>query len=79
MPSGSKTAVSQSATPYTTSDYYVDWVGVYGTAVANHDHYAWLAGGFGNGLRFILTDPVKLTKLSTHKLTLTVRKSIARL
>lgn len=83
----SAAAVTMSMLPYTPGDAYRDHVGVFSTAAANGNHYAWVAASSattGNpvastGLRFILTDPPFLTKTSTHRLTLTVRKSIARL
>lgn len=73
--------VVAAAETYTPGDYYRDYVAVFSTAVANGDHYAWIYGqpAFGLGLRFILTDPPYLTKTSTHRLTLTVRKHISRL
>lgn len=85
--SQSAASVTLSMLPYTPGDGYRDHVGVFSTATANGDHYAWVASyssSVGNpvasiGLRFILTDPPFLTKASTHRLTLTVRKSIARL
>lgn len=68
------------AAPYVAGTYYRDWTVTFGTSEANGDHYAWIAGSSRNsGLRFILTDPPYLTKASSHRLTLTVRKSIARL
>lgn len=77
---GNGTASSNgSAAAYTPGDYYVDWTAVFSTAQANMDHYAWASTTLGRGLRFALTSPTKLTKASTHKLSLTVRKSIAPL
>lgn len=77
---GNGTASSNgSAAAYTPGNYYVDWTAVFSTAQANMDHYAWATATLGRGLRFALTSPGYLTKNSTHKLTLTVRKSISRL
>lgn len=77
---GNGTASSNgSAAAYTPGNYYVDWTAVFSTAQANMDHYAWATSTLGRGLRFALTSPGYLTKNSTHKLTLTVRKSISRL
>lgn len=80
-------ATSASAESYTPNSYFRDWTGVFSTNAANFDHHAWLYGTIGTsgsasgsrGLRFILTNPPHLTKTSTHRLTLTVRKHISRL
>lgn len=70
---------------YTPGNHYVDCSCTFGTSAANGDHYAWSVVANSHytyaswGYRFILTSPAKLTKASTHKLSLTVRKSIARL
>lgn len=67
---------------YTPGDYYRDAIVQFGTSAANGTHYAWQLSysTTGNaGLRFLLDDPAYLTKASTHKLSLTVRKSVARL
>lgn len=67
---------------YTPGTYYRDASAQFGTSAANGTHYAWQLSysTTGNdGLRFLLDDPASLTKASTHKLTLTVRKSVARL
>lgn len=68
---------------YSPGDYYRDVIGTFSTSDANGDHYAYLLWDTSNlataGLRFILTDPPFLTKASTHRLTLTVRKHISRL
>lgn len=75
-----------SAEPYTPGDHYRDYVGTFSTALANGPIYAFGQGSWNyvappnnSGFMFILTDPPFLTKASTHRLTLTVRKSIARL
>lgn len=69
---------------YTPNNFYRDYTATFGTSDANGDHYAWAVGhpspvNQNVGYRLILTSPTKLTKASTHKLTLTVRLSIARL
>lgn len=75
---------STSLAAYTPGNYYRDCVATFATSAAVGDHYAWAAaydasGNAQRGHRFLLTSPTKLTKASTHKLTLTVRKTIARL
>lgn len=83
--STSAAAVSLSAEPYTPGSYYRDYTGTFSTSQANADHYAWFvttsASGSGTsvGYRLILTNPATLTKTNTHRLTLTFRRSIARL
>lgn len=67
------------ADSYAPGSNYRDYVGTFGTSVANDDHYVWNVGSATNGFRFILTDPPYLTKASTHRLVLTVRKHISRL
>lgn len=70
---------------YTPGNYYRDFTAVFATSAANGAHYGWVATYINSaaatnvGYRFLLTSPATLTKLSTHRLTLTVRKSIARL
>lgn len=67
---------------YTPGTFYRDASAQFGTSVANGTHYAWQLSYHttGNaGLRFLLDDPAYLTKTGTHKLSLTVRKSVARL
>lgn len=70
---------------YTPGDYYRDFTAQFATSAANGDHYGWVAtytsstAGMNRGYRFLLTDPPYLTKTSTHRLTLTVRKHISRL
>lgn len=78
---------SMSNEPYTPGDYFRDCTAQFSTAEANGTHYAWCCSMSGannvtatfRGLRFLLSDPGTLTKAGTHRLTLTVRKSIARL
>lgn len=89
--SGASTSTLTSETSYTPGDYYRDVNYVLSTAQANGNIYAVNVGpasgtvglpGITNastGYRFILTDPPYLTKQNTHRLTLTVRKAIARL
>lgn len=81
--SNSAANVSMSAESYTPGSFYRDWTGAFDTASANADHYAWFVTTLSNvtsvGYRFILTNPATLTKTNTHRLTLTFRKSIARL
>lgn len=75
------------AASYTNSTFYRDCTVVIPTSEYNGTHYGWLArtiyAGLSTqdqcGLRALLTDPTTLAKAATHKLTLTVRKSIARL
>lgn len=85
--SGSPSSASLSAESYTPGDFHRDWSAQWTTSQANGGHYAWLAGssssvggaGGSKGLRFILTSPAFLTKESTHRLTLTVRKAVSRI
>lgn len=77
---------SASAESYTPGSHYRDVIGTFGTSIANGDIYAFGQGRWNyssptnhSGFQFILIDPPTLTKASTHRLTLTVRKSIARL
>lgn len=77
---------STSAEAYTPGAHYRDVIGTFSTALANGDIYAFGQGRWSysvpfnhSGFQFILIDPPTLTKSSTHRLTLTVRKSIARL
>lgn len=77
---------STSAEAYTPGTHYRDFVGTFSTAIANDDIYAFGQGLWNyaspqnhSGFQFILIDPPYLTKTSTHRLTLTVRKSISRL
>lgn len=69
------------AASYATGTYYRDTTATFSTSTGNGDHYAWNVGVAqqNSGFRFVLDDPAKLTKASTHKLTLTLRRSIARL
>lgn len=79
--------VLMSNAAYTPGTFYRDCGGTYGTSQANGTHYAWgvsaatspSANTASRGYRFYLTSPTTLAKASTHKLTLTVRKSISRL
>lgn len=67
---------------YIPGSHYRDWTATFGTGDANFNHYAWAVSqgtASERAYRFILTDPPFLTKTSTHRLTLTVRKSISRL
>lgn len=70
---------------YTPGNYYRDFTAEFGTSSANGAHYGWVATYVNSaaatnvGYRFLLTSPATLTKASTHKLTLTVRKTIAPL
>lgn len=82
--SSAAASVSLSAESYTPGSFYRDYTGMFTTAQANADHYAWfvtlaISGSTGVGYRFILTNPATLTKTNTHRLTLTFRRSIARL
>lgn len=77
---------STSAEAYTPGTHYRDVVGTFSTAIANGDIYAFGQGRWNyaspvnhSGFQFILIDPPYLTKTSTHRLTLTVRRSISRL
>lgn len=65
---------------YTPGDYFRDVSVTFGTSEGNGTIYA-LAKGYSSGVgyRFILTSPASFTKASTHKLTLTLRRSVARL
>lgn len=83
---GDRIRSAPSAEPYTPGTHYRDVVGTFSTALANGPIYAFGQGNWNysspvnhSGFLFILTDPAFLTKASTHRLTLTVRKSIARL
>lgn len=83
--SSAAATASLSAEPYTPGSFHRDYTGTFSTAQANADHYAWFVteGTSGSatsvGYRFILTNPATLTKTNTHRLTLTFRRSIARL
>lgn len=90
---GTTTNVSPVGVPvaYTAGDHYRDVNYVLTTATANGDIHAVNIGSSPNtigspgvtnasvGYRYILTNPPYLTKASTHRLTLTLRKSISRL
>ena len=74
------------ASAYVQGAFHRDYSITIDTIAQNGDHYGWVAAHSTNGvtsanrgLRFALVDPAKLTKENTHRLTLTVRKSIARL
>src|SRR5690606_10360100 len=76
---GTNSSATPVAESYTPGAFYRDWVTTFATSQANGDHYAWNAGSTQFGYRFLLTNPATLTKTNTHRLTLTFRKSIARL
>ncbi len=74
------------ASAYAPGAFHRDYSITIGTSAQNGEHYGWVAAHSMNGvasanrgLRFILTSATKLTKASTHKLTLTVRETINRL
>lgn len=72
---------------YSAGTYYRDYTVTVPTSDGNGDHYGWNAGSHAGGgqgsasagYRFVLEDPPILTKTSTHRLTLTLRKHISRL
>lgn len=72
---------SLSALGYSPGNHYRDTTVTWGTSEGNGNHYAWevTPNAAINGYRFILTSPTFLAKLNTHRLTLTLRKGIARL
>lgn len=78
---------SLTAHAYSAGTYFRDFTITIATNAGNGDHYGWNvgshpSGGQGSasaGYRFVLDDPPLLTKTSTHRLTLTVRKHISRL
>jgi len=73
-------ASTGSHSSYTPGNFYRDLSVTFGTSEGNGTVYALVKGSStGIGYRFILTDPVSFVKASTHKLTLTMRRSIARL
>lgn len=73
-------AATGSHDSYTPGNFWRDLSVTFGTSEGNGTVYALVKGNAkGVGYRFILTDPVSFVKASTHKLTLTVRRSIARL
>lgn len=85
--SNSRGAAPMMLAAYTPGDYYRDVTGVFSTSAAVGDHYGWVMSftnntspvNYSQGLRFVLDDPASLAKESSHRLSLTVRKSISRL
>lgn len=73
-------ATTGSHDSYTPGNFYRDLSVTFSTSEGNGTVYALCKGSTsGIGYRFILTSPASFTKASTHKLTLTMRRSIARL
>lgn len=81
---GSISFVNQVGDDYVPGTFYRDWSATFGTSEANGEHHGWVTGlnfppaNQRRGLRFLLTNPVSLTKTDSHRLVLTVRKHIAR-
>lgn len=83
----SDAAATMTLETYTPGSYYRDHTSVFNPSEANGDHYAWCCSlastttsieNRSQGFRYILTSPAALTKANTHRLTLTLRKSITR-
>lgn len=79
---GTRERAVQTAEAYTPGSFFVDWVATLTTSIGNGEQFAWVAGLNRNnetvGFRFLLTNPVSLTKTDSHRLVLTVRKHVAR-
>lgn len=66
--------------PYTEGDYYRDYEVTLSTGSGNFTHYGWqIAASNSYGFRFWFTDPATFEKVETHELTMSARKTIARL
>src|SRR5690625_1352078 len=79
---GSISSVVQVGDDYVPGTFFRDWSATFGTSEANGEHHGWVVGvGYGGsqrlGPRFLLTNPVSLTKTDSHRLVLTVRKHIS--
>lgn len=83
---GSQVAATTVAETYTPGDYYRDYTCTWSTGQANAAIYGFDtinaasgSGHVGRGFRFLFTNPATLVKTSSHRLSITLRKRIARL